>query len=277
MKTFKKISDEIRDTHELGQMVQVYEEVAASKMQKIRGDIMVARDFFDGLMKISEEVGVDLENLKLDKPKKEAVVLVSANAGLYGEIIGKTFNDFIAYISKPNIEIFIVGRLGKEMLEKAKPGTAFQMIELSDEKIEDDKFSVLAQKLMGFEAITVFYGRFKSIVNQLSHTSTISGEIIKDFQKGDIDKMEKKRLKYFYEPDVINISEFFGNEILVTTFGAMLRESQLAKFGSRLMHLDMATHKIEEKLMMQAVEKRKIRKRIMEKKQKQSLGGILFR
>jgi F0F1-type ATP synthase gamma subunit len=277
MKTFKKIREEIGNTYELGQMIQVYEEVAASKMQKIRSDIIIARDFFDGLMMLSEEVGVDLKNLKLDKPKKEAVVLVSANVGLYGEIITKTFNDFVKYVSQKPAEVFVVGRLGKEMLERAFPGVKFSVIELSDEKIEPEKFTELAKSLMGYESITVFYGRFKSIVNQFSHSSTISGEIVKDFQKGDLINLKQKQLKYFYEPDVVKISEFFGNEILVATFEAMLRESQLAKFGSRLMHLDMATHKIEEKLVLQGVEKRKIKKRIMEKKQRQSLGGILFR
>ena len=242
MKTYKLMTSEIINTKEIGHIIEVYEEVAATKMQRIRADILVSRDFFDGLMKVSEDVGLDLENLKLEKARREAAVFVSANTGLYGDIVSKTFSLFMDYLKDKDPDIFVIGKLGSEMLKKTLPGKRFETVEISDEKIEMDKFSAVNKVLMNYEKISVFYGRFGSIVNQYSHASVISGEIVKEYQKGKTwDKRKNKTsLKYFYEPDVKKVSEFFGNEILTATFEAMLRESQLAKFGSRLMYLDMA-------------------------------------
>jgi F0F1-type ATP synthase gamma subunit len=283
MKTFKKIVNEIKDTTELTHVVEVYEQVAASKMQKIRNDILTSREFFEGLVKLSKDVGADFEGLVSAArgiSTTEAAVFVSANAGLYGDIIARTFDLFLQYLDEHKVDAYVVGKVGEEMMRRTAPGKTYRPFEMSDEEIEEQQFNILAKNLAGYERITVFYGRFQSIVSQESQAATISGEILSEYQgnkKATQQMLEGKKLKYLYEPDVAAVSNFFGKEIMTATFEAMLRESQLAKYGSRLMHLDMAINKIEEQLGDQNDQKLKIRKRMQEKKQRASLGGILFR
>lgn len=104
---------------------------------------------------------------------------------------------------------------------------------------------------------------------------TISGELLKQLIPGHEEAM--KHMRYLYEPTLVDISQIFGNEILASTFEASLREAQLAKFASRMMNLDLAMERIDEQLQKVGFEKLKVRKRGLDKKQRQIISGVVVR
>ena len=86
-----------------------------------------------------------------------------------------------------------------------------------------------------------------------------------------------KHMRYLYEPTLVDISNIFGNEIMASTLEASVRESQLAKFASRMMNLDVAMERIDEHLIKVGFERLKIHKRSLDKKQRQIISGVVVR
>lgn len=275
MKTFKQITREMADSSGLKKIIEVYEEVAATKMQAIRDETVIARQYYDGLVVVSQQIGADFARISEGKAAK-AAVFVSANAGLYGDIVSKTFSLFAGAVQKEEVDIYVVGSVGEDLMRTRMPGRAFKTFAMPDDVIEEAKFDVIARQLTGYKEIEVYYGRFNNLVNQESAVAKISGDLLGTYQTAVGQKKNVKLiLHYLYEPDVYEVSRFFGEEIMMAGMEQMFRESQLARYASRLMHLDAAITAIEEKLVAYGLEKLKVKKRLYDKKQRGIVVGIL--
>ena len=84
--------------------MEVYEEIAATKMQRIRKTVTASCDYFEGLAKLSEEVALDLDNA-FEGKNKFAAVFLSANTGLYGDIVKKVFYTFVSDIKDKDVKV----------------------------------------------------------------------------------------------------------------------------------------------------------------------------
>jgi len=280
MKTYKQLTEEKKDMQEMRGLVEVYEEIAAKKMQAVREAILSSRAFFEGLAKLSEDVGADFSQFlnRVDPGSTHsvtAVVFISANEGLYGDIIERVFQAFLSFIKKDGVDVFVVGRVGAELMDSYAKGISYKKMEIGDDKIDEEEFSQVAKQLLPYKNIVVFYGRFQSIVNQEASSMTISGEMLQRLVPEYEDVT--KHMRYLYEPTLVDISNIFGNEIMASTLEASVRESQLAKFASRMMNLDVAMERIDEHLIKVGFERLKIHKRSLDKKQRQIISGVVVR
>lgn len=274
MRTVKKIITESKETGEVKGLVEVYEELAALKMQEIRGEILNARDFFERLAALSAEVGADLGKAGLGK-NGEVAVFISASTGLYGDIIDKIFVNFMEFTKKnPNAELIVLGKMGDAMMKNLAPNKKYRYFDLVNENISDEILPEVVKTLVYYQKIYLFYGKFNNIVNQETWTSSISGQVLADMQA--INQAETKFL-YLYEPKIEQIAKVFSEEIAGSVFGETIKEAQLAKLASRLMYLDAAIEKIDGKLENLLREKRKAVKRNIERKQLVSFAGIISR
>lgn len=275
MKPLKVIIEENKDTKELKNVIEVYEEIAASKMQKVRGEIMQSRDFYDGLGKLADEVGSDLQAVPVEA-YQDAAVFVSANQGLYGDIIGKTFMPFLSFIKNNLVKIYVVGKIGEQMMRQYAPDFNFEVINISDETIEEEIFSKIMKQLLTYRKIFVFYGKFKNIAVQSPNLFRISGDLLpKNEESYKI--LKEKQLNYLYEPSLNAISKFFSQEIISILMVQVLQEAQLAKFGSRMMFLDQSLDKVLKVIDYLDVEKRNARKKLADKKQNIMIAGVIAR
>jgi F0F1-type ATP synthase gamma subunit len=276
MKTIKSVISENKDTLELKGLIEVYEELAATKMQKIRAGILASRDFFEGLSRLSDEVGSDFAQVIAGFGKKTAAVFLGANTGLYGEIIDKTFGLFLDFIRQNRADVFVVGELGQELMRQHAPGVRYQLLNLDDDKIDPESFRELVLRILPYRRILVFYGKFKNLAVQLASQTGISGDLLPKSEE-DWQMLRKKRLSYLYEPSLEGVSGVFAKEILTSIFEQTLRESQLARFASRLMRLDQAIENVNLSLAKLNGEKRSLRKKILGKKQNIMISGVMAR
>ncbi len=274
MKSLKHLTNESKNLEEIKGLVEVYEELAASNMQKVRSLIMQAREFFENLETLSEEVGSDVDSV-LKSGKKTAAVFVSANGGLYGDIIDKTFQLFLEFVKTNQADMYVVGHLGETLMKTLAPGRKFQVFECSDDTIFPEEFDMMLGSLFSYKKIIVFYGKFYNIAVQRPYVSNVSGELLSKTEYiGDIGKI---RFRYLYEPSLTAVSEAFTGEILSASLDQILRESQLAKHASRLMQLDQTLDTININLEKLKGEKRQLVKKIAGKKQNAMISGIVAR
>ena len=100
----KKIREEITSLQGVHSLVQTYEEIAAIRMQRVKASVLNNRDFLASLFEIYRHVKFSYQKELVQTKAATAVkklgtvhVLLSANTGLYGDIIHKTFDLFIIW------------------------------------------------------------------------------------------------------------------------------------------------------------------------------------
>lgn len=263
MKSIKKIKAEIENTTQIKSIVEVFEEISAIKMKNIRDEILLTRDFLERLADLSGNVGSDLSIVK-NSEVSSACVYLSSSGGMYGDLPEKIFNAFVNYIDNKT-DVFICGKQGKAFVEKYRPNLKFEYYE--------DEIDIL-KKLLNFGKITVFYGRFKNIINQEAVSKSIMGDYEIQFNNMDKKELALKQFKYIYEPSVVEVSTMFANEIKTSVFEGMIKENNLAKTASRLMHLDKAYESIEEKLNLLELIRNRENKKVEDKKQQERIKRI---
>ncbi len=282
----KDIDEEIMQVKSLKTLVEVYGEIASTRMMKVRDSVLKNRSFLgaindifqDSLASYAKKLSGLVKKGKLKKGGrvtflahngKTVAVLVSANTGFYGEVVGATFRKFIEEIKNQDVEVAIVGKLGRTLFLEKEPQRPYTYFDLPDYNVSQAKLSVLIKHLVSYEEIRVYYGEYKSVVNQTPTKFSISagtsvGEYIAD-----------PKTQYIFEPSVEKILMFFETEIFASLFDQSIRESQLAKFASRILAMDKATENIKGDFQRLNLEKLRLGHRSSDRKQLNSLFSAM--
>jgi ATP synthase F1 gamma subunit len=258
MVTEKEVKLELEDLFGLKELVETYEEIAISRMRRIRSSVLATRDFSIGIAQVFAEVSnsyhEEIERLraKLKKSKqkeetkvllpnngKTVAVFLSANTGLYGDIIQRTFQVFIDHLKKnPQEDAVIIGRLGMKYMEESAFKHPVTQYDLSDGTFDRGQVHAIMEKLIQYKKILLFYGLFQSVVTQSPNMLDLYGVEV------PAGGQTVAKAKYLFEPDLETILEFFEKEILASIFEQTVSESNLAKYASRMVSLDSATDNI---------------------------------
>lgn len=278
MASIRVIRENIEAHRSMQGLVEVYEEMAAETMRKIREAIIQSRAYYQGLARLSAEVGADLTLLTSLKSTRDALVLLSANEGMYGDIADKIFSDFLrrAKEKSSTTDIYVIGKVGADLMKMLAPTIPFTLLALQPREKAENLFSAIIKQLVVYTKIELFFGEFESIARQNPVSRVLSAtEVELTKQKWAGDTLVK--LKYLYEPSPEHVADTFATQIFAGIMEQTIKEDELAKNASRLMHLDNAWTKIEEHLHVDTTLYRKLKKRKTGKKQHTQLAGYIGR
>ena len=284
----KEIQQEIEQLKGLQILAQAYEEIASTRMKKIRSTVLSKRDFLIEISEVFEQVRKSYARqvVKLVKRKgikrggkitflahngKTVALFLSANTGLYGDIVKKTFNEFIKEVREKNSEVTIVGRQGLALYLQEEPNRPYTYFDLPDHSATSNQVAEIIKHIVAYERIHVYYGKFINVVNQSPTLFSIAAEI--NLPKGD----EKEVSMYLFEPSLEKILMFFETEIFASLFEQSVSESELAKNASRVMAMDKAASNVTKYLEELRNEKLRIYHRSINKKQLNSLSSVMLR
>ena len=277
----RQITQEIDGLISLKGLVEVYEEVAAGRMQKIRGAVLQSRLFLNGLLGVFSRVKAaylkDPSVVVSTRARngKMVAVFVSANSGLYGDIVDRVFVEFAAFVKQKNPDIVVLGKLGVKMMSDRLPGRLFNYYDFSDDGVEAESFRMIMRYLIQFEKIMVFYGQFKTILNQQPVVTSVSGDAMAAEEDVVVDATGRKvARRYLFEPSIEEVAKVFEGEILASVFEQTLHESQLSKFASRMLALDHSVENIEKRMGFIKLESVRLKHKLMNKKQLGRISGL---
>lgn len=288
MASRKVIEAEIGSLAGLGGIVSTYKEIAAGRITRTRTSVLKGHKFLNEINEIYQQVKSSYKNevaalmkqKKVKDPRKLSFVkrnnktiyiLVSANTGLYGDLVRRTFEAFEDVASKAKQEgndVAVIGRLGFFMMVEAGLPTPAKYFDLADQTIEEEKLREIALFLIEYEKVIVYYEEFKSIVKQDPAISDISGNPLAQ------QPQDTRVVKYLFEPSLEKVLEFFEKEIFSAIFEQTIKDSQLAKFGARLVTLDNASENIRKRLNYAIFEATRQRHREKNKKQNQTFASM---
>lgn len=273
--TKKQIRELTSDLQGLKGLVETYEEVAALRMQAIRASVLKSRDFLEGLSKVFADVksnlksGVDMTTIStLNRNGRSVAVFASANAGLYGDVVGKTYDLFLEFVQKRQADAVIIGKMGVRLAYERNPELLYNYFDFSDNGLDTSNLGLIMRYLLQFERIYVFHGKYRSLISQDPVVTSISGDDVFSSAHAFENNL------YLFEPNIEEVLKLFEQEIMTTLFGQSLHEGQLAKFASRLFHLDQATENVDNELKKIHTISRKLSHKTSAKKQLNTISGI---
>jgi ATP synthase F1 gamma subunit len=272
MITRQSIVNEEQALETLRDLVWTYQEVAAFKMQKIRKGVLANRDYLADLSIISDQVYYSYRTQLVateNRPAKSAAVFVSANIGLYGSIVTRVFQEFEKQISQDkDVVIVIVGKLGKAYVEKSPYKREYQYFDFPDEVVALDSVKPLSLFLADFREVTVYHGRFESVITQSPAATKVSGEAKPP------DKNSGIKVNYIFEPELKTVYTFFKSEIFTSLLIQALQENMLAKNASRMVAMDQAGDRISTQLSAVAKLSLFVKHRELARRQMDVYGAI---
>jgi ATP synthase F1 gamma subunit len=273
-------------------IVQAYEEVSVIRMQRIRSSVLAARKFLTDLSTVFMDVKTSYHDeiitlyakhkklagtkeALLTKNNKEAVVLLSSNAKLYGDIVRRVFNGFVNYtLTKPSKDkkrdIVIIGRVGKEFYEQLEHKLEYTFFELPDFEITIDDLKSIAYFLATYEKVTVFHGRFDNVLTQQPVSTNVSGQE----QNLQVGEQSKDRIHYFFEPSLENILHFFETQVFSLLLKQTIHEGELSRVASRLQAMETALSNIQKNEERLIILSRLVKKQIDSKKRIETFSGL---
>jgi F0F1-type ATP synthase gamma subunit len=254
-------------------IIGALEEVYVMKMRRIRAGIINARQYFNGVLEVFQEVQNSYRPLQ--QPKKgELAFLLSGNLKFAGEINLKVFNQFNNYIQKQKCDVAIAGRIGDMLYRQRGAFRKYQYFDLENEYPDPLKVADIVNYLKPYEKITVFYGDFINLENQEPMQTYITGN------KDRVDTMPKKPVaggaSYIFEPNANIILDFFNNQIVGSLFRQTVYESCLAQLGSRIKTMEVAYPAIKEQSRILSLKRREQLSSIDNKKQRASAAQIYY-
>jgi F0F1-type ATP synthase gamma subunit len=288
MAYLRKIDQEIIEISSLRNLVEIYGEIASVRMIKIRAFVLKNREYLEAISDIFHDTLASYAKKLSDLVKKgklkkggevtflahngkTVAVLISANTGFYGEVVIETFRKFLQDIRKEDLEITIIGRMGRTLLLAEEPKKPYTFFELPDYGVDELKLAEVIKHLVQYEKIRVYFGQYQSVITQKPNTFSISaGTPIRE-------DVEEPKVSYIFEPTVEKILMFFETQIFASLFDQSIRESQLAKLASRILAMDRAAENIKKRLSNLKVDRMQIDHRTMNKKQLNSLSSVVLR
>jgi ATP synthase F1 gamma subunit len=279
----QQVSEEIQKVHDLRDIIDSYEKISATKMQNIRSSVLKNREFLEELNSVFQQVkksynsqlkglmkkeNIKHKNISLIKTNgKSLFVLLSANTGLYGDILRKTYNLFKTFALKENGDILIIGKLGQDLFTRDNYNHQFIHKDLEDSNINDEKLKDIVSLIIQYERVVVFHGKFQTTISQIPTATSVSGDPLPGQE-------EAPSVKFFFEPSLEEIMLFFEKEIFASYFEQTVQESQLAKHASRMISLDSSLENIKRNLEILSIDEQRLKHLDFNKKQLETISSI---
>lgn len=280
------IKKEREELSALEVITRAFSEIASKHMLQSRESVFMNRSYLEGLTKLFDEIRSSYHKEILDIAKdrnqkqgknitflshngKTVMVLFTANNGLYGSIIQDTFDLFVKeYQLLKNVEVTIIGELGKALFEASFPNQPFTYFSLSDKNVTKEELTLLARHIVQYSEIRFFFGKFQNIVVQNPEMLPVKSNL-------EMNSQVESKTRYLFEPNLESILVFFESELFGSILKQTVEESSLAKLGSRVFAMDEASSKISEERKRLLSEQLSISHREANKKQLNSLSSIM--
>lgn len=291
MQNKQKLNAEIGLVLALKSLAESYETISVMRMQKVRNSVLSVRDFFDKLSEVFLNVKTSYrqeimklieENTRAKKTSsgfislttgikngKTALLLISSKERLYGDLTYRVFEMFADHVKKePKSDIIIIGAVGEELFKHRFKGKEYALVELPDTGVRVEDFKGIISKIINYERVNVFYGKFANIFRQEPAVSSVTGE--QALEEEGIDH----RTYFFFEPNLEKVVNFFEDQAFSALFKQTLNEAELARYASRLQAMENALdniHLTQVKLKKQA---HALKRMVEDKKRIETFSGI---
>ncbi|HOL79496.1 MAG TPA: ATP synthase F1 subunit gamma [Clostridiales bacterium] len=250
MASLKGIKQRINNVKSVEQLISAMDIIASTKLHKARAQLEGARPIYQGLKRISEEIGYHEEASKHPFYKssevKKSLYLVRTSdrgfAGAYNHNITQKVLEHIEAGGK-NAEIIAIGQKGYEFFSRRDFNIACKITDVSDARMyhetEDISKFVLNLFLSGkVQEVFVCYTHFENV---LKNIPTVEKLLPLPYSPREYYEELRK-----YEPDLMTYIEHTIPLYIHMSIFRAFSESHTSEQASRMVSMDSASKNAEE-------------------------------
>lgn len=256
MPSLTKVNQEFEFVRELSLLVRTSQEISVMQIQKIRSGALATRTYMDGLLDIffdvraseSQQVEKILNkkvetDVKTPKRKESVIVLLSTNQRFSGSITREVFTLFAAEVRKRTADVIVIGKIGKELYQESLKEFPYTYLDLNLANPSKEELSNLISRLLVYEKIDVYKGRYESLGSQKPVSLDITGKTsLRNVGRAPDTAIPRR---FLFEPSLTEIIAFFETQVTTALFRGTLHESRLATLGSRISALESSLIAVE--------------------------------
>ena len=240
------------------QITKAMKLVSTVKLQRAKDRALRSKTYFHSMYLtvkslLAKSENVDVVYTKKAESEKKAVIVITSNRGLaggYNSNVVKLITQ--SDLKKEDLEIYAIGKKGRELLERRGYHIAEDLSDLMDEYEYADTMKLCDRLIRRLEKgeigeIYLAYTNFKNTVSHIPTILKLLPILPEDELIGDEDAEEDKdALIMNFEPvDVDALGMIIPKYVASLLYGALI-EATASENGARMQAMDNATNNAEE-------------------------------
>ena len=247
MRRASAIEKETQEITTVKDLTGVFESLASTQVAKVKNKVEVSKEFFNLLWKRYSSIRVDpatrITNRQLaDKDAKTVFVVISAEAGLSGDIDQRLVGTMAKDYNPATTDIIVLGSHGASQLsQRGISYVRFFKVPESDEYID---VTPVIEAIKPYAKIVVYYEEYVSLgVQNIKSIDLISS--VRDMsENADEDVMTAEDT--IFEPSLDEIADEMEITMMRLALSQTILESSLAQSASRFNAMAVAKKRANE-------------------------------
>lgn len=250
----------MKDTEEIGtvqDLTGVFESIASTQVAKVKNKVEMSKEFFQLLWKRYTSLRIDpttrITSRGLgDDNGKKVFVVISAEAGLSGDIDQRLIETMLAGYDHNTTDIIVLGSHGATQLtQMGVPFIRYFRVPESDSYID---VSPVIKAIAPYSGITVYYEEYVSLGVQDIKTIDLISSIRTMSQEVDDGEDIITAEDTIFEPSLDEIAEQMEMVMMTLAFSQAILESNLAQNASRFNAMAVAKKRANELVLLYSLE-----------------------
>lgn len=260
-------------------LTSALESLSSMQIAKTKNKVLISNQFFDEVWNIYKQIRVDVlfnfGRTADEKPiDKELLILITAKAGLSGDIDQRLIKKFMEYYSPNEHHILVIGRHGSLKLKQIHITSEYYFDLPEGDYINVDPLMDIIKK---YSKSRIFYQNYVSLARQDIKSVDLSEVVSSKGRVADLSTVSDSLITektYIFEPSSYQVAAYLENSILRLTISQFIYDSRLAQVASRFKAMSAAKDRSVEKAGELRLEYNRSKRNQIDTRLKESLAGL---
>jgi F-type H+-transporting ATPase subunit gamma len=269
------IEKEMNSIGTLKDLTSVFESLASTQVAKVKDKVLVSQTFFDLLWQRYTSLRVDPKKRITGREGvgdngRNALVLISAEAGLSGDLDMRMIESMQSDYDPANTDIVVLGSHGASQLsQRGIPYIKFFQLPETDQYIN---VSPVIDVVQPYEKITVYYEEYLSLGQQEVRSINLVTSIQAMSEDTNEDVMTDADT--IFEPSIDEIADEMESSMMSLALSQVILQSGLAQSASRFNAMTVAEDRAGELLRDYTMEYHRSKRAESDRRLREVLVGI---
>ncbi len=269
----------------VGDLTGVFESIASTQVAKVKNKVGLSKEFFRLLWSRYSSIRIDpsaqiINRKPIDGQLDKVFVIISAEAGLSGDIDQRLIETMLQNYDKDTTDIIVLGTHGATQLtQQGIPFSRYFQVPESDKYID---VSPVIEAIMPYSKVVVYYEEYVSLGVQEIKIIDLISSLRNMGQEADDDDVITVQDTIF-EPSLDEIADQMEMTMMTLALSQTILESSLAQAASRFNAMAVAKKRARELLADYQLEfhrakrsesDRRLREVMISLKKKRSHSGV---
>lgn len=234
MRRASAIEKEAKEINTIEDLTGIFESLASTQVAKVKNKVELSTDFFKLLWKRYSSIRIDpktrITNRQLaDADAKQAYIIISAEAGLSGEIDQRLIETMLQSYNPDTTDIIVLGSHGANQLSQRNvPYVRFFKVPESDHYID---VSPVIDAILPYSKTIVYFEEYVSLsVQNIRSIDLVSS--MRDMSEGAEEDI-MTAYNTIFEPSLDEIADQMEITMMKLALSQTILESSLAQAASR--------------------------------------------